>query len=148
MNRCRVGLVCICMSAWVPAHEVTAAEETLIPVSVTGTVGQAVVNQGDPIPLTVTIGNGLKGPIRYSTFGLEPSDWNGETINLTLVDIYRDGKPKGLFRARPRVDVPDTISGMASYPIEAGEKLTVGTDARKWTIERGWRPGKYRVSVR
>ncbi len=92
--------------------------------------------------------NGLKGPIRYSTFNLKPNDWNGETVHLTLVDIYRVSTQLGLFAERPKVEVPTKIAGMGSYPIKAGGSLTVTTDGRKWKIVGGWVPGKYKATVR
>jgi hypothetical protein len=125
-----------------------ATDEKLIPVVVTGKVEPAVVKQGEPILLAVTIANGLKGPVGYSTYSLRPNNWNGETAYLTLVDIYRDGKPASLFVERPKVDVPEKIAGVGGYPIKAGESLTVTTDARKWKIIGGWVPGKYQANLR
>lgn len=125
-----------------------AANDSVIPVTVTGKIESAVVKQGEPIPLSVTISNGLKGPIRYSTYSLKPNDWNGETVSLTLVDIYRDGKPPKLFLERPKVKPPLVISGMSSKRIKSGRSLTASTDARKWKITGGWVPGKYKINVR
>ena len=65
-----------------------------------------------------------------------------------LVDIYRDGKPGGLFVERPKVNVPREIAGIGSHPISAGGKLTVTTDARKRKIIGDWAPGKYKANVR
>ena len=122
--------------------------ETLIPVVVRGKAETAVVKQGEPIPLAVTITNDLRGTIEYHTFSLKPNDWNGETVSMTLVDVYRDGKPNGLFAQRPKLDRPDVVAGFSRHPIKAGERLTIKTDARKWQINGGWIPGKYRVNVR
>lgn len=148
MSRWQVYLFGTGLSVWAIAGAAAAAREKLIPVVVTGKVEPAVVKQGEPIPLAVTIANGLKGPVSYSTYSLKPNAWNGETVHLTLVDIYRDGKPEGLFAERPRVEVPAKVAGMAAHPIKAGESLTVTTDARKWKIAGGWVPGKYKVNVR
>ena len=88
------------------------------------------------------------------TFSLSPNDWNGETINISLVDIYRDtppptGLPAGLFYARPKLgEVPKYISGESSYAIKPHESLSVLIDVSKWQIREGWKPGKYKTTVR
>jgi len=92
------------------------APEGLIPVRVTAEVKFTESKVAD-IPLTVTIHNGLNGDIRYTTFSLEPNAWNGETLNLKLVDVYRDGEQAGLFRVTPTIKVPLELSGTASYTI-------------------------------
>lgn len=123
--------------------------ETLIPVVVRGKAETAVVKQGEPIPLAVTIANDLQGTIEYHSFDLVPNDWNGETVNMTLVDVHRDGKPEGLFAQRPKMDGrPAEVAGIARHLIKAGERLTIKANARKWQINGGWIPGKYSVNVR
>ena len=104
-----------------------------VPVVVTGKVEPGTIKAGKSIPLTVTISNGLPASIRHNTFRLEPNDWNGETVNISLVDIYREGPPN-LYRSCPDVEVPIRISGMGSHEIKPGETLTVRTDARKWKL--------------
>lgn len=148
MSRFRICLFVFVMSVLAIAGTAVAADEKLIPVVVTGKVEPAVVTQGEPIPLAVTIANDLKGTIRYSTYSLKPNDWNGETVSLTLVDVHRDGKPGGLFAQRPKIAVPLVVAGIGSNSIKAGESLTVSTDARKWKINGGWVPGKYSANVR
>jgi hypothetical protein len=123
------------------------APEGLIPVRVTAAV-KASPKEGAEIPLAVTIHNGLKGDIRHTTFALEPKAWNGETLNVALVDVYRDGEKIGLFRAAPVIKTPLELSGTVSQRIEAGKTLTIHTEARKWNIAGGWKPGKYSVIVR
>lgn len=78
---------------------------------------------------------------------LEPSDWNGETMNIGLVDIYREGTAN-LYRSRPKVDVPLQMSGMGSHEIKPGGTLTVKTDARTWELQGGWSPGHYKITIR
>ena len=119
-----------------------------IPVVVRGEVKPAVVEAGKPIRLTVTVTNGLGGSIRFPTYRLGPTDWNGETVNVSLVDIYRDGQRRGLFLKRPAVRPPIKIAGMASYEIKPKQSLVVRTDARKWTLRDAWLPGRYKVTVR
>ena len=98
-----------------------AAVARVIPVTVTGKIAAAVVKQGQPIRLSVTIANGLKGPIGYTILSLKPNRWNGETVTLALVDVYRN---------------------------ESGGFLTTNTDLRKWSIVGGWIPGTYKIIVR
>jgi hypothetical protein len=132
------------------ASEEKPTKPKLIPVvvSVRGNAEVTVFMQGEPIPLEVTIANYLSGTVDYHTFSLQPNDWNGETVNMTLVDIYRDGRPGGLFATRPKLVVDDKVSGLGRHPIVAGERLTFRVDARKWQISGGWIPGKYSVNVR
>jgi hypothetical protein len=69
----------------------SSASVPAIPVTVGLAVESVDLKAGDPIPIRVTIHNGLPAEIRYSTYRLEPIDWNGETVNVTLVDVYREG---------------------------------------------------------
>lgn len=132
-----------------------AGGKRLIPVTVRGQVKPAVVEAGKPIPLTITIRNELPSSIRFATFRLTPTEWNGETVNISLVDIYREGNPLNLYLARPVVGEPKPvagltlkISGMGGRVIKPTESLVVRTDARKWTLRDGWLPGRYKVTVR
>ena len=119
-----------------------------IDVVVTGHVVPAVVKVGQPIPLKIRITNGLKWPIRFQTYRMQPVEWNGETINISLVDIYRNGKKFNLYFARPEVRFPYKISGSTAYRINPGEALEVNTDASKWKLRDGWLSGRYQVTVR
>ena len=101
-----------------------------------------------PIPLEITIFNGLRSCIYHSTFSNKPNTWNGETANISLVDIYRNDKQFNLYLARPKIDVPVGISGMGRYEIKPVEKLLIQTDAHKWTLRDGWLPGRYKVTLR
>jgi hypothetical protein len=126
-----------------------APAERQINVVVGGHVVPAVVKAGEPIPLTIRIANGLRAPIFHETFRLEPIDWNGETVHINLVDIYRDGVADNLYLARPAIkDPPMPISSMGGHEIKPGGVLEVKTDARKWTLRDGWLPGRYRVTLR
>lgn len=122
-----------------------AAENPIIPITVA-----ASVTSGDSgaMPLAVTVTNESAGLVGAATFRLTPTEWNGETINLRLLDVRRDGDPHDLGLAQPAVRVPLEISGMASYPIAPGAALTITTDVRKWTIVGGWAPGRYEARVR
>ncbi|MBC8869321.1 MAG: hypothetical protein H8E44_07875 [Planctomycetes bacterium] len=119
-----------------------------INVGVNGQVTPPVVKVGEPIPLTVTVSNGLGVPVFHSTFALKPNDWNGETHNVSLVDIYRDGKESNLHLARPEINVPHLVAGIGRTGVEPGKSLQIETDARKWKLRDGWLPGRYEVTVR
>jgi hypothetical protein len=107
------------------------------------------LTSGRPLLLRITISNGLPEEIRFSTFSLTPNPWNGETTNVSLVDIYRKPRSMSVFYARPKLgELPRFIEGMASYPIKPHESLSVLIDMSKWQIVDGWKPGKYRISVR
>ncbi len=119
-----------------------------IPVTVAATVEPGTVKAGAPILLTIKIANGLRGTLAYSAFGLKPDGRNSETVNLSLVDVYRDGKVGNLFKARPKMESAPRIAGLSSHRIKPGSSLTVATDAGQWEIEGGWIPGRYRLTVR
>lgn len=123
-------------------------QERQIQVVVSAEVKPKIVKTGEAIPLTITVSNGLSSSIYHSTFSLTPNNWNGETCNVSLVDIYRDGKAGNLYLARPRIDVPMTVSGMGRREIKPGGKIDIPTDARKWKLRDGWLPGRYNVTVR
>jgi hypothetical protein len=125
-----------------------AGEGRRIPIVVTAGVSPAEVEAGGPIPLTIRVANGLPGEIELVGYGVEPTAWNGETLNVSLVDIDRDGLGPNLFLERPAVEPPVRVAGMSREVIGPGRALTITTDARKWSIRGGWRPGRYRVTVR
>lgn len=102
---------------------------------------------GEAIPLTIVVHNGLPSSIYHTTFSLVPLAWNGETANISLVDICRD-KPFNLYLARPEVRFPGNISGRSWIEIKPNSSLSITTDARKWTLRDGWLPGHYRITVR
>jgi hypothetical protein len=123
-------------------------QERPIPVIASVEAKPKVVKAREAIPLTITISNALPSSVYYSTFSLAPNDWNGETCNVYLIDIYRDGKEGNLYLERPRMDVPVTVSGMGRREIKAGGKIEIQIDARKWKLRDDWLPGKYRVTIR
>lgn len=123
-------------------------QERQIPVVVSVEVKPDVVKTGEAIPLIITISNGLPSSIDLSGFTLTPNDWNGETCNVSLVDIYRDDKEGNLYLARPEINPPMTVSGMRRWEIKSGERLKIQTDACKWKLRDGWLPGRYRITAR
>jgi len=130
------------------ASNLKGKQERQIPVIVSVEVKPEIVKSGEAVPLTITVSNGLSSSIYHLTFSLTSNDWNGETYNISLVDIYRDDNTDNLYLARPKMSVPVTVSGPARQEIKAGEKLEIQTDARKWKLRDGWLPGQYRATVR
>jgi hypothetical protein len=118
-----------------------------IPIIVTAKVDSDAIREGEAIPLTITVSNGLPARIYHNTFSLTPTDWNGETMGISLVDIYRD-RPFNLYLARPEIRCPNNVSGMGRQAIESGDTLSVRTDARKWTLRDGWKSGHYTLTIR
>lgn len=145
-----VGLSCPIFLA-IDSSLLRGADATIkrqIPITVAVEVEGREMAEGQPIPLIVTITNGLPEPIDFNGFGTEANDWNAETFSIRLVDIYRDGQPGGLFEAAPSVEPPVTINGMSRRVIPPGKSLTIKTDARKWTICGGWKKGSYRINMK
>lgn len=139
--------VLLCLAASSAALPEARAERS-IPVVVTAKVEPAAVGAGVSIPLAITIANGLPSPIHHTGSWVEPTEWNGETFSISLVDVYRNGTPSNLFLHRPDLDLPDDVAGVGHVAIEPGESLSVRTDARKWTLRDGWLPGRYEITVR
>ena len=118
-----------------------------IPVILHGYI-KPVVKQGEPIPMRVFVFNNLPSAIYHHTFSRKSNEWNGETLNITLLDIYRNDQPTNLYYKSPDVNAPVDISGMSMLPIDPGEQILIETDARKWQLTDGWLPGRYKVTMR
>lgn len=132
-------LACVCLGG----------EETpVIPVTIRAQAELAVFKAGGTLPVSITLTNGLPTVIRFGTFATEPNEWNGEAMNISLVDVYRDGQQRNLYLARPKVTPPVNISGMGSYPIPPGGTLRVTVDISKWTIQGAWMKGTYELVFR
>ncbi len=130
------------------AKNLDRKQERQIPVIVSVEVKPEIVKSGEVVPLTITLSNGLSWSIYHLTFSLTSNNWNGETHNISLVDVYRDDNPGNLYLARPKMSVPITVSGPLRQEIKAGEKLEIQTDLGKWKLRDGWLPGRYRATVR
>ena len=124
---------------------VAGDKEAVIPVSVHAQAELAVFKIGKPLPMSVTLTNGLSKTIRFSTFATEPNEWNGETLNISLVDVYRDEQKRNLYLARPELKVPVTISGPGARPVKPNGTLRIMIDISKWKIQRGWTKGEYEL---
>ena len=125
-----------------------AGSERHLGIVVTGEVASEGVSSGEPLPLKITITNELETEIGHETFSTKPSPWNGETMNITLLDVYRDADPMSVSGERPTVDVPRMVSGMRYYRIPPGQSLVINTDASKWRARGGWIRGRYLAKVR
>ncbi len=125
-----------------------AGEKSVIPVSVQAQAELAVFKSGKPLPMSVTLTNGLSKTIRFSTFAVEPNEWNGETLNISLVDIYRNGQKHNLYLARPKLKVPVSISGSSAHSVKPGGTLRIMIDISKWKIQGDWTKGKYELVFR
>lgn len=120
----------------------------VVPVSVHAHAEQEAFEAGKPIPVRVTLTNGLSETIRFTTFATEPNEWNGETFNISLVDVYRNKKQWNTYAARPEIQAPLTIAGPASFQILPNKTLTVIMDISKWKIQGGWTEGTYELVIR
>ncbi len=147
MRRTSVMLIFF-LAVWPLA--VSAGQQRQIPITVVASLDSETLRSGTPLLLRITISNGLARVIRFSTFSLTPNSWNGETTDISLVDIYREPRSMGLFYARPKIgdDAPRFIAGMSSYQIKPGQSLSALVDISKWQIVDGWKAGKYRITVR
>jgi hypothetical protein len=123
-------------------------DKPVVPVTVHAQAELAVFKTGKPIPMSVTLANGLSKAIRFTTFSTTPNDWNGETLNISLVDVYSYKQKRNLYIARPELRVPLTISGPGSHLINPGETLRIMIDISKWRIEGGWIKGEYELVFR
>jgi hypothetical protein len=129
-------------------NEIQENNKRQIPVFVIASANDNTIHIGNPIPITIKLINNFTSSIHFNTFSLTQNEWNGETINLSLVDIFRDNKPDNLYLDRPKIDVPVEISGMGYKIVKPKGELIIQTDARKWKLRDGWLPGKYKITVR
>jgi hypothetical protein len=149
MNRLLLCLT-IALAVLAPGSARAQAEsaDRQVPVFVRGRVEPTIVGDREPIPLTVTVTNGLPRAIHHAGTWTDPVEWNGETIGISLVDVYRDGQPGNLLVSGPDVTLPGNVSGIGRTRIESGRSISIRTDARKWVLRDGWLPGEYDVTVR
>lgn len=147
---CAVSMSCVVFAQTpnglpksVPAHR-----QREIPIVVEAQPVSGPLKSGEPLLLRVSIRNGHSRDIHFSTFSLTPNSWHGETINISLVDIYKTPDQMGRFLARPRIsETPKFVAGVAGYAIKPGESLSIVIDMAKWQIRNGWTPGKYKITV-
>lgn len=125
-------------------------KKPVIPVSVHAQAELAVLEAGKPLPMSVTLTNGLSETIRFTTFAVKPNNWNGETQNISLVDVYRNKQKKNLYLARPapKAPMPANISGPSAHSVTPGGVLRIVIDISKWRIQGGWTKGEYQLVFR
>ena len=151
MRHCSAGSIMAFLAIAFLAGERSFGDETTtaqIRVFVRAEAPADPVKPGAPIPLKIVVTNQLSASIDYISYGLKPTDWNGETAGISLVDIHRNGKSGNLFLASPKIKAPVVIAGLSRHEIAAGKQLTIETDATKWKLRDGWLPGRYRVTLR
>jgi len=103
----------------------------------------------EPFMFRVSIYNGLKDEILFPTYALMPNGWGGESANFTFYDvIQKSGQQSLISWRREPINVPPTVSGMASYRIKPKEKLYIVVDAKKDYATVNWFPGEYEFTVR
>ncbi len=147
MRRTSVMLIFL-LAVWPLAAR--GGQQRQVPITVVASPDSETLRSGKPLLLRITISNGLPQEIRFATFSLTPNSWNGETTDISLLDIYREPRSMGLFYARPKIgdDAPRFIAGISSYQIRPGQSLSVLVDISKWQIVDGWKAGRYRITVR
>lgn len=124
-------------------------QQRQIPILVEAHPVSDSLKRDGPLLLRISITNGLSKDIHFSTFSLTPNAWNGETTNISLVDIFRVPQEMGRFYARPKIgDAPKMIAGISSHTIRPTESLSIVVDMSKWQIVDGWIPGRYKITVR
>ncbi len=125
-----------------------AEEQPVIPVSVRAQAETAVFTEGKPLLMSLTLTNGLPKALCFVTFSTKPNEWNGETFEIQVSDLYRNKQKRSLYLARPEIHVPTTISGPAAHAIQPGTRFQILLDMSKWKIDGGWTKGKYEVAFR
>lgn len=146
LSRPAPGLLVLVLLASIAATA-TGQVMRVIPVVVTvKPVGEC--SAGEPILVDIVITNHLPATIHFTTFSTNPTHWNGETHNLELVEIGREGSAGSLNQSRPQISVPQEVSGASAHAISPGESITIRTDLRKWQIRDGWTAGRYTAQLR
>ena len=120
-------------------------QDGALAVSVRVALADPAPRVGSPLLLHITLQNRLSAALHWSTYSLAPTPWNGETLNVNLVESHRAGWDAGLFVAPPRIEPPRPIAGPSSHAVPPGGNLTVTVDLQKWNVVEGWRAGDYRV---
>lgn len=132
-----------------PVQAMNQFPERQIPVYVIAKPRKAIFAIGEPILIDVEIKNGLKQEIRITTYSVSPNSWNGETLCISLPDVYRLPRIFQIAYERPEItDMPGGIAGPSWVPIAPGNSRVKTIDVRKWQVTEGWMKGKYQLVVR
>lgn len=112
-----------------------------------GRVESASAKVGQPVWLTLLLTNHLGVDVLVPCLSTVPSTGNEETIGITLVAVYRDGREGGSIPivSKPKPRLPHAVPICKIGP---GRTHAIKTDATKWGIEGGWVRGVYRASAR
>ena len=119
-----------------------------VPIGVRAEAAVDTLRSGGPLPLRITITNGLRDEIYFLAYTLTPNEWNGETLTLTVFDVERAGESGRVNVHAPSVRVPMTLAGRGMRRIPPRDSLTWVVDLAKWQAEGGWLPGEYKFLVR
>lgn len=139
----------ILVTSAIPLIPRAAASQTpQVPITVRAEPAIDTLRSGGPLPLRITVSNGLREEIYFLAYTLTPNEWNGETANLTIFDVYRERDSSRVDVHRPDVRVPIVIAGKGRKVIPARGSLSWVVDMAKWHAEGGWQPGKYKMLVR
>ena len=121
------------------------AEDGTVPVHLRVALVDPSPRMGSPLLVRVTLENGLAVALHWSTYSLTPTPWNGEALNVNLIESHRGGAGASLFLAAPRIDPPRVVAGPSSHEVPPGGELVTTVDLGKWRVGEGWRAGDYRV---
>jgi hypothetical protein len=101
---------------------------------------------GEPVWLTIVLTNQLGVDVLVPCLSGVPTSTNAETIGITLVAVYRDGREGGSIPvvSKPNPELPHALPFCKIGP---GKIHAIKTDATKWSIEGGWVRGVYRASA-
>lgn len=136
------GLTILCLAGY-------AQEKRQVNVIVDAKPLTSKFKVNEPFMFRVSIYNGLKKEILFSTYALAPNGWRGESANITFYDvIQKSGPPSLIYWRREPINVPSAVSGMASYRIKPKEKLYIVVDAKKDYATAQWLAGEYEFTVR
>jgi hypothetical protein len=101
-----------------------------------------VVQSGEPIPMALTITNGLGQPIVWFWAAAYPSK---ENLNMEIVSLSRDGS---LFDSMPAHPSLPMLLRPGRKRIPAYGSLETYYDLSKWVLRGGWAPGEYRIQIK
>jgi len=62
----------------------------------------------------ITLQNGLPAALHWSTYGLAPTPWNGETLNVNLLESHRGDVGASLFVAAPVLSATGSCGALES----------------------------------
>lgn len=106
-----------------------------------------IFNATEPLLVDVEIKNGLDHEVRMYSWTFEPNEWNGETSNIELPDIYRLPKIQEIWLKHPNVNAPTNLAAPGWYQIPTGKSKIKTIDVRKWEVVGGWVAGTYQITV-